>query len=103
MKMRGTNKILVEEVIEKLRRIDIDGETMQYIIEKLGMEDQILRQLTLSNLQSDAYDLFPDRSGIGDKELKSLLWRFFKRIIKNLNNEKRTNKRAVNTKDSTNN
>ena len=40
---------MVNEAIENFKRADIDGETMQYIIEKLGMEKQMLRQLVLSN------------------------------------------------------
>jgi len=35
----------VEKVIDILREIDVDGETMQYILEKVGMEDQMLKQL----------------------------------------------------------
>lgn len=40
---------VVKEVIKKLRTIDVDGETMQYIIEKVGMTDQMLRQLVLTS------------------------------------------------------
>ena len=48
--MEGEIKMgVVNKTIEDLKRIDIDGETMQYIIEKLGMEKQMLRQLVLSN------------------------------------------------------
>lgn len=36
---------IVNRVINILREIDVDGETMQYIIEKVGMEDQMLKQL----------------------------------------------------------
>ena len=36
---------IVNRVINILRDIDVDGETMQYIIEKVGMEDQMLKQL----------------------------------------------------------
>ena len=36
---------VVKKVIELLKSINIDGETMQYIIEKVGMEDQMLKQL----------------------------------------------------------
>lgn len=35
----------VHQVIDMLREIDVDGETMQYILEKVGMEDQMLKQL----------------------------------------------------------
>jgi hypothetical protein len=39
---------MVEEVISMLRHMEIDGETMQYIIEKVGMSNQIMRQLMLT-------------------------------------------------------
>jgi hypothetical protein len=39
---------VVLEIIKKLQTIDVDGETMQYIIEKVGMTDQMLRQLMLT-------------------------------------------------------
>jgi hypothetical protein len=35
----------VHQVIDMLREIDVDGETMQYILDKVGMSDQMLRQL----------------------------------------------------------
>ena len=31
--------------IDALKSIDIDGETMQYIIEELGMQEQMVKQL----------------------------------------------------------
>jgi hypothetical protein len=39
---------VVKKVIELLKSINIDGETMQYIIEKVGMSNQIMRQLMLT-------------------------------------------------------
>lgn len=72
---------VVEEVIENLKRIEIGGETMQYIIERLGMNDQMLRQLVLSNPQSDTYDLLQEHISINDKELKSLLINFLKKEL----------------------
>ena len=38
----------VKEIIAKLKVIDVDGETMQYILEQVGMDDQMLRQLVMS-------------------------------------------------------
>ena len=35
----------VQLIINTLRDIDVDGETMQFILEKVGMEDQMLKQL----------------------------------------------------------
>jgi len=44
----------VHEIITMLREIDVDGETMQYILEKVGMEDQMLKQLIST---ADEYNL----------------------------------------------
>ena len=63
---------VVNEAIENFKRVDIDGETMQYIIEKLGMNDQMLRQLILSNPQSDTIDLLNEHIRLNDKELEKL-------------------------------
>ena len=38
----------VETIISLLNEIEVDGETMQYVIEKVGMEDQMLKQLILT-------------------------------------------------------
>ena len=38
---------MVEEIISMLRHMDIDGETMQHIIESVGLEDQMTRQLVM--------------------------------------------------------
>jgi len=71
--MEGEIKMgVVNKTIEDLKRIDIDGETMQYIIEKLGMNDQMLRQLILSNPQSDTIDLLNEHIHLNDKELEKL-------------------------------
>jgi hypothetical protein len=39
---------IVFDIIEELKKIDVDGETMQYILKKTGMEDQMLRQLVMT-------------------------------------------------------
>jgi hypothetical protein len=38
---------MVEEIIGMLRHMDVDGETMEYILDKVGMKGQMLRQLFL--------------------------------------------------------
>jgi len=38
-----------EQVIRDLKAMDVDGETMQYILEQVGMSDQILKQLIVSS------------------------------------------------------
>ena len=71
--MEGEIKMTaINDAIQILKRIDIDGETMQYIIEKLGMNDQMLRQLILSNPQSDTIDLLNEHIRLSNKELEKL-------------------------------
>jgi hypothetical protein len=38
----------VETIISLLNEIEVDGETMQYIIEKVNMHEQMLKQLILT-------------------------------------------------------
>lgn len=44
----------VQLIITTLRDIDVDGETMQFILKKVGMEDQMLKQLIGT---ADSYNL----------------------------------------------
>ena len=37
---------MVEEIIEMLKHIDVDGETMEYILKAVGMDEQMRHQLT---------------------------------------------------------
>jgi len=52
---------VVNEAIGNFKRIDIDGETMQYIIEKLGMDDQMLRQLVMTKPKSQTEELLIEK------------------------------------------
>jgi len=42
--------------------IDVDGETMQYIIEKTGMRMQMLYQLTMSATESEINVVLAERN-----------------------------------------
>ena len=48
----------IDQVVSLLQ--DVDGETMQYILEKVGMEDQMLRQLMLSAPIDQVRDLWTE-------------------------------------------
>ena len=63
---------VVKEIIKKLQTIDVDGETMQYIIEKVGMTDQMLRQLVMNNPYTDTSDLLEEKVALSDEYLRSL-------------------------------
>ena len=52
---------MVEEVISMLRHMEIDGETMQHIIESVGLEDQMLRQLLMISDSTYLNDLMEER------------------------------------------
>ena len=60
--MKGEIKMgAVNRAIEDFKRVDIDGETMQYIIEKLGMDNQILRQLVMTKPKSQTEELLNEK------------------------------------------
>lgn len=46
--MTQTKDQVVETIINMLNNIDVDGETMEYIIHKVNMQDQMLRQLIMT-------------------------------------------------------
>ena len=52
---------MVEEVISMLIHMEVDGETMQYILEKVGMEDQMLRQLVMSQPIGEVDYMYEER------------------------------------------
>ena len=55
------NPGVVETVIDMLKHINVDGETMQHIIDEVGMNDQILRQLIMNNCESNIKDLLEEK------------------------------------------
>jgi len=42
------NEIKTQSIIQQLKAMEVDGETMQYILQQVGMEWQMLRQLMLT-------------------------------------------------------
>ena len=70
----------VQVIIDMLKRMDVDGETMQYILKETGMEYQMLKQLMLtSNINHvkdyyrEALDLEDDRYFKDDNEYDKAL------------------------------
>lgn len=56
----------VESVISILQSLtlkgdSVDGETRECILERVGMTDQMLRQLVMNNPQSDTIDLLDEK------------------------------------------
>ena len=61
-----TLKCKVEDIIKELKFLDVDGETMQYILEKVGMEDQMLRQLIMKTDSNDVTKLLFEKLHLSD-------------------------------------
>ena len=57
-----TVKCKVEDIISELKFLDVDGETMQYIIESVGLEDQITRQLVMISDINYLNDLIEEKN-----------------------------------------
>jgi hypothetical protein len=62
----------VQNIIDKLRFLEVDGETMQYILQKVGMEDQMLKQLVMSQPIGEVEYMYEER-----KELET----FNKKVV----------------------
>jgi hypothetical protein len=56
---------LVQTVINQLNDIEVDGETMQHILQKVGMEWQMLRQLMLTMPIEQVEYLIEEREDLG--------------------------------------
>ena len=54
---------LVKDIISKLKLIEVDGETMEYILQQVGMQDQMLKQLFAQTTNDDVDNLLDIRDG----------------------------------------
>lgn len=46
-----TNQIIADSVIKILLEVGVDGETMEYIINEIGMRDQMIKQLVTDKVK----------------------------------------------------
>ena len=53
-------------IIKHLSAIDVDGETMEYIIKGTHLQEQMLRQLVMKSSDSDINSLLEERDTIHD-------------------------------------
>ena len=54
---------IVNNIISQLKEIDVDGETMEYILKQVGMEEQMLKQLFTQTTNDDIDNLLDIRDG----------------------------------------
>jgi hypothetical protein len=59
---------IVKEVIANLKDIQVDGETMDYIIKELGYEEYLLRSLVMNSSFKDTKDLLKEKILLSDKK-----------------------------------
>ena len=64
-----TVELTVELIIATLKNINVDGETMEYILEQVGMNDQMLRQLIMNNPESDTKDILEEKIHLSNQRL----------------------------------
>lgn len=55
----------VKDIISKLKFIEVDGETMEYILRQVGMQDQMLKQLFAQSTNDEIDYLHDVRNGKG--------------------------------------
>lgn len=55
---------IADHIILQLKQMDVDGETMQYIIEEVGLKDQMLRQLIMQANSELLLDLIVENQEI---------------------------------------
>lgn len=60
-------KSSADHIIEHLNAIDVDGETMEYIIRELGMEIQMLKQIGMKASDLEINNLLDERSAFHDR------------------------------------
>ena len=64
--MNLNQKSSADHIIEHLLAIDVDGETIQYIIEGTNMKYQILKQLIMESSDFDINNLLEERDSLHD-------------------------------------
>lgn len=57
--------VAVKDIILKLKGIEVDGETMEYILRQVGMEEQMLKQLFAQSTNDEIDYLHDVRNGKG--------------------------------------
>lgn len=55
------NFATIYDIIQELKKVEVDGETMEYILKEVGMEYQMLRQLMLTLPIEEIENLIEER------------------------------------------
>jgi hypothetical protein len=61
MSVLKENFATIYGIIQELKKVEVDGETMEYILKQVGMEYQMLRQLILTLPIEEIENLIEER------------------------------------------
>jgi hypothetical protein len=64
--MNNSENVIADMIVEQLKTMDVDGETMQYILNKVGMEDQMHRQLVMTMPTEKTLELLDEKKDLED-------------------------------------
>lgn len=71
--MNNNQKSSADHIIYHLQEIDVDGETLEYIIDTVGLSYQVLQQLMMKASDFDINNILDERSSFHDKGSNSHL------------------------------
>lgn len=71
--MTEHNQDRADYMVQELMKMDVDGETMQYIIQQVGMEHQMLKQLLMTAKWQDIDAILDDKSELENQLRKDHL------------------------------
>jgi len=60
--MDNNQRSSADHIVEYLKQLDVDGETMQYIIDSVGMSEQVLKQLFFQASDIQVTNLIEERN-----------------------------------------
>jgi len=70
---------IIQVIIALLDEIEVNGEQMELILNEVGMNDQMLRQLVMNNPESDVKDLLEEKVMLSDTRLEETkIWKIIK-------------------------
>lgn len=64
VKAGGLKEYVVNSIIGLINKMELDGETMQYILVQTAMDEQMHRQLVMSKRVVDTLALLEEKDGI---------------------------------------
>ena len=64
--MNNSQNVIADMIVEQLKAMEVDGETMQYILNKVGMDDQMHRQLVMTMPTEKTLELLKEKKDLED-------------------------------------